>query len=77
MASWAAFEAAAPKLAARGHQFFYMYGVGMGFLATVRRDGGPRLHPICPILTEDALFAHIIPGPKIGGCRAERPPFRH
>jgi len=61
MASWATFEAAAPTLAATGRQFFYLYGVRMGFLATVRRDGGPRVHPICPILTEDALFALIVP----------------
>ncbi len=65
MATWASFEAAAPRLAATGRQFFYMYGVGMGFLATVRGDGGPRVHPICPIITDDALFALIIPGPKL------------
>jgi hypothetical protein len=48
-----------------------MYGVGMGFLATVRRDGGPRVHPICPILTEDALFALIVPGPKLADLRRD------
>lgn len=71
MASWAAFEAAAPNLAARGRQLFYMHGVGIGFLATVRRDGGPRVHPICPILTQDALFALIVPGPKLADLRRE------
>jgi hypothetical protein len=64
MASWGSFAAAAPAIAAKGHELFYQYGVGMGFLGTVRRDGGPRVHPICPILTDDALFALIIPGPK-------------
>ena len=48
MTTWAAFAASAPKLAAVGSRFFYMYGVGIGFLATVRRDGGPRVHPISP-----------------------------
>jgi hypothetical protein len=64
MASWGSFAAAAPALAAKGAELFYRYGVGMGFLGTVRRDGGPRVHPICPILTDDALFALIVPGPK-------------
>ncbi len=71
MASWGSFEAAAPRLAATGRQFFYMYSVGMGFLATVRGDGGPRVHPICPIITDDALFALIIPGPKLADLRRD------
>lgn len=71
MAGWASFEAAAPRLAATGRQFFYMHGVGMGFLATVRGDGGPRVHPICPIITDDALFALIIPGPKLADLRRD------
>lgn len=64
MASWGSFAEAAPALAAKGRDLFYQYGVGMGFLGTVRRDGGPRVHPICPILTDDAIFALIVPGPK-------------
>lgn len=66
MASWAAFEAALPELAAEGKRLIYQYGVGLGFLATVRKDGGPRLHPICPIVAEGGLFAFIVPSPK---CR--------
>jgi hypothetical protein len=31
----------------------------VAYLATVRRDGGPRLHPFCPILAVDRLFAAI------------------
>ena len=72
MAGWASFEAAAPRLAAKGRHYFYMYGVGLGFLATVRSDGGPRVHPICPILTDDTLFALIVPGPKLGDLRRDR-----
>jgi hypothetical protein len=33
-------------------------------LATVWGDGGPRVHPMCPILHERGLFAFIIPSPK-------------
>lgn len=71
VASWETFRSADPALAAKGQHYLYLYGVGMGFLATVRRDGGPRVHPICPILTEDALFALIIPGPKLADLRRD------
>lgn len=71
IASWKAFAAAAPGLAAQGRHYLYLYGVGMGFLATVRRDGGPRLHPICPMLMDDALFALIVPGPKMADLRRD------
>ena len=31
----------------------------ISYLATVRRDGGPRLHPFCPILAAGRLFGAI------------------
>jgi hypothetical protein len=71
MATWGSFAAAAPAIAAKGHELFYQYGVGMGFLATVRGDGGPRVHPICPILTDEALFGLIVPGPKRDDLRRD------
>lgn len=43
---------------------FYQYGVGLGFLATIRPDGGPRLHPICPIISNHGLHAFLVPSPK-------------
>ena len=73
MATWAEFESAAPehgRAAARlwpgitaldrgvplaeGASWF-----AIGYLATVRRDGAPRLHPFCPILAKGRLFAAI------------------
>ncbi len=42
----------------------YQHGVGLGFLGTTRKDGGPRVHPLCPILTKDGLYAFIVPSPK-------------
>ncbi len=60
MTSWAEFEAQAPGLAAHGRRLLYHTGTGMAFLATVRRDGGPRVHPICPILAEGGLYAFIV-----------------
>jgi hypothetical protein len=62
--SWSQFQAERPDLAEAGRGLFYQFGVGLGFLSTVRRDGGPRLHPICPVLVEGRLLAHIIPSAK-------------
>ena len=42
----------------------YQFGVGLAFLATVRPDGGPRVHPMCPLIAESGLFAFLIPSPK-------------
>jgi len=61
--SWADFARAEPELAAEGRRLFYQYGVGLGSLATVGRSG-PRLHPICPIVLEDGLYAFIVESPK-------------
>jgi hypothetical protein len=61
---WAVFQEIEPGLAGSGKDLFYQFGVGLGFLATVRRDGGPRVHPICPIITADGLYAFLIPSPK-------------
>ena len=62
--SWGAFTAQQPELARAGAGLLYHFGVGLAFLATVRADGGPRLHPVCPLLTETGLYAFIIPSPK-------------
>jgi hypothetical protein len=59
MATWAAFEAADPAMAARGRELLYQFGPGLAYLATVRRDGGPRVHPICPHLFEGRLYAFV------------------
>jgi len=64
MASWTEFEAAAPDLAAAGRRLLFQYGPGLAFLATVRADGGPRLHPICPAIVDGHLCAFIIDSPK-------------
>jgi hypothetical protein len=64
VASWAEFEKDRPDLAAAGRALFYQFGVGLGFLATVRRDGGPRVHPMCPVIHGGGMYAFIVPGPK-------------
>ena len=42
MATWAQFETSAPEMAVEGRKLFYQFGPGLGFLATVRPDGGPN-----------------------------------
>ena len=61
---WARFAATAPTMADGGRELFYQYGVGLGFLATVRPDGGPRLHPMCPFILDGRLLAFITVTPK-------------
>jgi hypothetical protein len=73
MATWAQFELEAPKLARvaaerwpgitalrrRGHPASDRQQFTIAYLATVRADGAPRLHPFCPILAGGRLFAAI------------------
>jgi hypothetical protein len=51
-------------MSAQGKALLYQHGVGLAFLATVRPDGRPRVHPMCPLVTNEGLFAFIVPSPK-------------
>jgi hypothetical protein len=64
MATWREFEEAAPTLAERGRAILYHFGVPLGYLATVRKDGGPRVHPFSPILHGGGLYGLIGSSPK-------------
>jgi hypothetical protein len=64
MASWTQFAAASPRLAAEIRALFHQYGPGLGYLATVRADGGPRVHPISPVITEDGAYCFLLDSPK-------------
>lgn len=64
MLTWRQLTEERPDLAEAGRGLLYQFGVGLAFLATVRKDGGPRTHPMCPILFEDGLYGLIEPGPK-------------
>jgi len=65
MLTWGEFRAKHPDLAEAGDGLLNFFGVGLAFLSTVRRDGGPRVHPICPIIGADGLYGLIIPSPKL------------
>lgn len=56
--SWGEFEKAAPELAAFGATRF---SGGVAYLATVREDGAPRVHPVTPIVGEGRLMLYMEP----------------
>jgi hypothetical protein len=56
---WKAFSVDAPELAETGRALLEQFGPGLAFLATVRADGAPRLHPVCPVLSAERLFVLI------------------
>src|SRR5262245_27960472 len=58
MTTWSAFAAAEPELAAFGAQ---RLASGVAYLATVKADGSPRVHPVTPIVGEEHLFLFMEP----------------
>ena len=64
MVTWGELRSSRPDLADLGRHLLYQFGVGLAFLAAVGRDGAPRVHPFCPLLTEADLFAFLVPSPK-------------
>lgn len=59
MATWAEFEREAPPLAESG-RWLLTQNQGIFFLATVRKDGSPQLHPVMPHILEDELCVFIV-----------------
>src|SRR5438477_12247521 len=55
---WGEFEASAPELAAFGAT---RLAGQVAYLATVRADGAPRVHPVTPIIGEGHLFLFMEP----------------
>jgi hypothetical protein len=64
MARWSEFAAVEPRLAEVIRELLYQYGPGLGYLATVRADGGPRVHPVSPVISGDGLYCFVIDSPK-------------
>src|SRR5260370_27353557 len=56
---WVDFEHEAPELAGAGRSLLYRFGPGLGYLATLRRDGAPRVHPVCPVVANGGLYVFI------------------
>ena len=64
VASWSEFALAAPLLAGAIRGALHQYGPGLAYLATLRPDGAPRLHPVSPAVTDDGLFVCLLDTPK-------------
>ena len=64
MVSWPDFATASPQLATGIRALLQQYGPGMGYLATVRPDGGPRVHPVSPVITDEGLYCFVVDSPK-------------
>lgn len=71
MVTWRELQEREPDLAEAGKALLYQVGVGLAFLATVRSDGRPRLHPMCPLLDDRGMFAFIVPSPKQNDLRRD------
>ncbi|NDJ77942.1 MAG: pyridoxamine 5'-phosphate oxidase [Chloroflexi bacterium] len=59
MASWGEFARAAPDLATWGQKRFNRSHVA--YLATLRADGAPGIHPVTPVICQDNLFLFVDP----------------
>ena len=69
MATWREFTEQAPQMSAAG---FKLLEQGIAYLATLRKDGSPRLHPVCPVLAGGGLAdGRGLPGGRVraGGKR--------
>jgi hypothetical protein len=71
MMTWTEFSAGQPALAAAGRAQLYQVGIGLGFLGTVRPGGGPRVHPVCPVISAAGLHVLIVAGPKQSDLRRD------
>lgn len=61
--TWGEFSSRFPQLAAFGVD---RLSSSPAYLATIRRSGAPRVHPVTPILTPDGLFLFMEPASPKG-----------
>jgi hypothetical protein len=59
MATWGQFAAARPDMA--DILLKLLDWIPITYLATVRRDGSPRVHPVCPIIAGGRMFIAVAP----------------
>jgi hypothetical protein len=60
VATWAELDESAPELAAAGERLFRAFT--LAFLATVRADGGPRVHPVTITVHDGRLYVFLVHG---------------
>ena len=56
MVTWKEFETEAPELASFGRE---RIDRRVSFLATIRDDGGPRVHPVTPWIVDGHLYVRM------------------
>jgi hypothetical protein len=77
MLTWREFAEREPELASHGLRLLLidtpeMPGAGLGYLATIKADGSPRIHPISPALHDGRLWAFIVrASPKLRDLRRD------
>lgn len=64
MLRWNDFATQAPEIAEAGRALLQQFGPGLAYLATIRPDGGPRIHPVCVNLVGGGLYTLVVPSPK-------------
>jgi phosphinothricin acetyltransferase len=62
MRTWGEFAAAEPELAGAGEELFRAFT--LGYLATVRPDGSPRVHPVTVTLHGGGLYISTVRGTR-------------
>jgi hypothetical protein len=70
---WAEFAGQAPDLAAAGERMLRAFT--LGYLATLREDGAPRVHPITVTLAGGGLWVFVIAGSRRAGDLRRDPRF--
>jgi len=61
MKSWNDLCIEEPELAKLGNNLLFRSRIGLAFLATIRKDGAPRLHPISLVTSNGHLYIFIPP----------------
>ena len=64
MATWKQFKAEAPTLAEGMQARFEVKKVA--YIATIRKDGSPRVHPVTPLVVDGHLFLYMYPNSPKG-----------
>lgn len=54
MLSWREFADAQPEMAALGLKQLQKFG--LAYLGTTRKDGSPRISPVCPVIADGQLY---------------------
>jgi Pyridoxamine 5'-phosphate oxidase len=61
MKTWGEFAAKEPDLAGTGKQLLFQSRMGLAFLATLRKEGAPRLHAVSLVISKGHLYILIPP----------------